>query len=184
MALSQKKYAIWALGGVSFAESFFFPIPPDVLLVPMVLANRKRAWIIAGVCTITSVLGGLLGYAIGFWLFDSLGQWVIELYGLEKKSKAFYDYYNEWGPWIVGAGGFTPIPYKVITIASGLTRLDLEIFIIASLVARGLRFYLVAGLLWRYGEKVEKLLERHLGKITFILLLIIILTVLGVKVLF
>jgi len=173
MALSRKKNAIYALGGISFAESIFFPIPPDVLLIPMVLANRQRAWLIAGVCTLTSVLGGLVGYAIGFWLFDTIGQALIEFYSLEEKAVLFQKHYSEWGAWIVGAGGFTPLPYKVITIASGLTQLDLGIFILASLVARGLRFYIVAGLLWRYGHKVQKLIERHLGKLTLLLVAVI-----------
>ena len=121
MALAGKRNAIWWLAGVSFAESAFFPIPPDIMLVPMVLANRRRAWRIAGVCTLASVLGGLLGYAIGLWLFDSVGQPLLEFYGSEDKFSQFQDYYNEWGGWIVGAGGFTPLPYKVISIASGVT---------------------------------------------------------------
>ena len=131
MAMAGKRHAIWALASVSFAESAFFPIPPDILLIPMVLADRRRAWRIAGVCTLASVLGGLLGYAIGLWLFDAVGQPLLEFYGSEEKFSQFQHYYNEWGGWIVGAGGFTPLPYKVITIASGLTKLDIGIFILA-----------------------------------------------------
>jgi len=166
--LAGKRHAIWWLAGVSFAESAFFPIPPDVLLVPMVLANRRRAWRIALVCTLASVSGGLLGYAIGLWLFDAVGRPLLEFYGSEEKFSQFQNYYNEWGAWIVGAGGFTPLPYKVITIASGLTKLDLGIFIFASVVSRGLRFYIEAALLWRFGESVREFIERHLGKLALL----------------
>jgi len=174
MALAGKRHAIWALAGVSFAESSFFPIPPDVLLIPMVLANRRRAWHIAGVCTLASALGGLLGYAIGLWLFDAVGQPLLEFYGSEEKFSQFQRYYNEWGGWIVGAGGFTPLPYKVITIASGVTRLDIGIFILASVLARGLRFYIVAALLWRFGEPVREFVERHLGKMALLFFVLLV----------
>ena len=183
MALAAKRHAIWALAGVSFAESSFFPIPPDVLLIPMVLANRRRAWRIAGVCTLASALGGLLGYAIGLWLFDAVGQPLLEFYGSEEKFSQFQHYYNEWGGWIVGAGGFTPLPYKVITIASGVTRLDIGIFILASVVARGLRFYIVAALLWLFGEPVREFVERHLGKMALLFFVILIGAFLLVKLL-
>ncbi|MBT4428276.1 MAG: DedA family protein [Rhodospirillaceae bacterium] len=183
MALAAKRHAICALAGVSFAESSFFPIPPDVLLIPMVLANRRRAWRIAGVCTLASALGGLLGYAIGLWLFDAVGQPLLEFYGSEEKFSQFQHYYNEWGGWIVGAGGFTPLPYKVITIASGVTRLDIGIFILASVVARGLRFYIVAALLWRFGEPVREFVERHLGKMALLFFVILIGAFLLVKLL-
>jgi membrane protein YqaA with SNARE-associated domain len=173
MALAGRRHAIWGLAAVSFAESSFFPIPPDILLIPMILAERRRAWRIAGVCTLASALGGLLGYAIGLWLFDAVGQPLLEFYGSEDKFSQFQGYYNEWGAWIVGAGGFTPLPYKVITIASGVTKLDIGIFILASVVSRGLRFYIEAALLWRFGEPVREFIERHLGKLArlfFILL--------------
>ena len=183
MALAAKRHAIWALAGVSFAESSFFPIPPDVLLIPMVLANRRRAWRIAGVCTLASALGGLLGYAIGLWLFDAVGQPLLEFYGSEEKFSQFQHYYNEWGGWIVGAGGFTPLPYKVITIASGVTRLDIGIFILASVVARGLRFYIVAALLWRFGEPVREFVESHLGNMALLFFVILIGAFLLVKLL-
>ncbi|MDA0229247.1 MAG: DedA family protein [Proteobacteria bacterium] len=183
MALAGKRHAIWWLAGVSFAESAFFPIPPDILLVPMVLANRRRAWRIAGVCTLASVLGGLLGYAIGFWLFEAVGQPLLEFYGSEEKFSQFQDYYNEWGGWIVGAGGFTPLPYKVITIASGVTRLDIGIFILASVVSRGLRFYIEAALLWRFGEPVREFIERHLGKLALLFFVMLVGAFLLVKLL-
>ena len=168
MAMAGKRHAIWALAGVSFAESAFFPIPPDILLVPMVLADRRRAWRIAGVCTLASVMGGMLGYAIGLWLLDAVGQPLLEFYGTEEKFSQFQYYYNEWGGWIVGAGGFTPLPYKVITIASGVTKLDIGIFILASVISRGLRFYIEAALLYLFGEPVREFIERHLGKMALL----------------
>ncbi|MBR45515.1 MAG: cytochrome B [Rhodospirillaceae bacterium] len=174
MALAGKRHAIWGLAGVSFAESSFFPIPPDVLLIPMVLANRQRAWRIAAVCTLASALGGLFGYAIGLWLFDAVGQPLLELYGSEDKFVTFQKYYNEWGAWIVGGAGFTPLPYKVITIASGVTKLDIGIFFLASVVSRGLRFYIVAALLWRFGEPVREFIERHMGKLALLFFVLLI----------
>ncbi|SVC05073.1 uncharacterized protein METZ01_LOCUS257927 [marine metagenome] len=183
MALAGKRRAIWWLAGVSFAESVFFPIPPDILLVPMVLANRRRAWRIAGVCTLASVLGGLLGYAIGLWLFNAVGQPLLEFYGSEDKFSQFQDYYNQWGGWIAGAGGFTPLPYKVITIASGVTRLDISIFILASVVSRGLRFYIEAALLWRFGEPVREFIERYLGKLVLLFFVMLVGAFLLVKLL-
>ncbi len=183
MALAGKRNAIWWLAGVSFAESAFFPIPPDIMLVPMVLANRRRAWRIAGVCTLASVLGGLFGYAIGLWLFDSVGQPLLAFYGSEDKFSQFQDYYNEWGGWIVGAGGFTPLPYKVICIASGVTRLDIGIFVFASVVSRGLRFYIEAALLWRFGEPVREFIERHLGKLALLFFIMLVGAFLLVKLL-
>lgn len=173
MAVAGKRHAIWGLAAVSFAESSFFPIPPDVMLIPMVLANRRRAWRIAGVCTLASALGGLFGYAIGLWLFDAVGQPLLEFYGSEDKFVSFQSYYNEWGAWIVAAGGFTPLPYKVITIASGLTKLDLGIFFLASVLSRGLRFYIEAALLWRFGEPVREFIERHMGKLAVLFFVVL-----------
>ncbi len=129
----------------------------------MVLANRQRAWRIAAVCTLASALGGLFGYAIGLWLFDAVGQPLLELYGSEDKFVAFQKYYNEWGAWIVGGAGFTPLPYKVITIASGVTQLDLTTFTVASILARGLRFFVVAALLWWIGPPIRAFIEKRLG---------------------
>jgi membrane protein YqaA with SNARE-associated domain len=171
---AEKRHAVWGLAGVSFAESSFFPIPPDVLLIPMVLADRSRAWRLAGICTLASAIGGLFGYAIGLWLFDAVGQPLLEFYGSEDKFETFQSYYNEWGAWIVGAGGFTPLPYKVITIASGVTKLDIGIFILASVVSRGLRFYIVAALLWRFGEPVRAFIERHLGKLALLFFVLLV----------
>ena len=163
MALAGHRHANWALGAVSFIESSVFPIPPDVILIPMVLAQRHRALWIAGICTVASVLGGLLGYGIGFYLFDAVGQPLLEFYGYGEKFASFQSRYNEWGVWIVLIAGLTPFPYKVITIASGVTGLSLPVFMTASIVARGLRFAIVAGLLWYFGEPIRNFIERYLG---------------------
>jgi len=159
-------YALWILALVSFIESSVFPIPPDILLIPMVLAARDRAWLIALVCTIASVLGGLLGYAIGALLFEALGQPVLAFYGYLDQFAEFQARYNEWGAWIVFGAGLTPFPYKVITIASGVSGLDLVTFTIASILARGLRFFLVAALLWWFGEPIRRFIEQNLGWLT------------------
>ena len=129
------------------------------------------------------MLGGLLGYAIGLWLFNAVGQPLLEFYGSEDKFSQFQDYYNQWGGWIAGAGGFTPLPYKVITIASGVTRLDISIFILASVVSRGLRFYIEAALLWRFGEPVREFIERYLGKLVLLFFVMLVGAFLLVKLL-
>ena len=163
MALAAHRRAIWALAGISFVESSVFPIPPDVLLVPMVLADRRAVVKIAAVCTAASVLGALLGYAIGYGLFEAVGQPLLEFYGYAGEFADFRDVYNEWGGWIVAGAGLTPFPYKVITIASGVTRLDLATFVVASIVSRGLRFGLEAAALWYFGPPVRRFVERNLG---------------------
>ncbi len=158
-----------ALAVVSFTESSFFPIPPDVLLVPMVLARRDHAWRLAALCTAASVLGGLAGYAIGFFLLETAGNWLIELYGLRQGFDAFRSAYAEWGLWIILVKGLTPIPFKVVTIASGAAAFDLPVFVLASIATRGARFLLVAALIRRYGEPVRAFVERRLTLVTTIL---------------
>jgi membrane protein YqaA with SNARE-associated domain len=174
MAQASRPHALWLLALISFVESSVFPIPPDVLLIPMVLAAPHRAWLIAGVCTISSVAGGMLGYAIGALLFGTIGAPILEFYGYMDKFAEFQASYNEWGGWIVFGAGLTPFPYKVITIASGVTDLSLTTFVIASVLARGMRFFLVAALLWYCGEPIRLFIERNLGWLTvlfFVLLL-------------
>lgn len=166
MALAAHRHALSWLAVVSFVESSVFPIPPDVMLIPMVLAERRRALAIAAVCTAASVLGGLAGYAIGFALWEALGAPLIALYGYERQMAAFTARYAEWGAWLVFTFGLTPFPYKVITIASGVARLDLAVFVVASALARGLRFFAVAGLLYFFGEPVRAFIERYLGALT------------------
>ena len=163
MNLAVHPRALWFLAGVSFAESSFFPIPPDVMLIPMVLAAPTRAWRIAAVCTIASVIGGVFGYAIGIGAFETVGRPVLDFYGYMHKFKDFQALYREWGIWIVSAGGFTPLPYKVITITSGVMQLDFVTFFIVSVVSRGLRFFLVAALLWHFGEPIRRFIEANLG---------------------
>jgi membrane protein YqaA with SNARE-associated domain len=162
IAAAGKPHASWILGAVSFAESSFFPVPPDVMLVPMSLARPDRAYFYATVCTLASVTGGLLGYFIGASLYDSLGLWLMHLYGYGSKVEAFRQAYAQWGALIIVVKGMTPIPYKIITIASGFAGYPIVPFILLSFVARGMRFYLVAFLLNRYGVRVRVVLERRL----------------------
>jgi len=163
LAQARTPYALWTLAAISFVESSVFPIPPDVLLIPMILAAPHRAWIIAGVCTLASVTGGVAGYAIGYFLFEQVGQPVLALYGYTDKFEVFRQTYNDWGAWAVLIAGVTPFPYKVITILSGVTALDIWVFGVASLVARALRFFLIAALLWKFGPAVRDFIERRLG---------------------
>ena len=151
------------LAAVAFAESFVFPVPPDVLLIPMVLAARRRAWRIALVCTVASVAGGLLGYGIGALLYDGIGRQIVEFYGYGARFAEASGLYNEYGAWIVLVAGLTPIPYKIFTIASGVALLDPAVFVAASVVARGLRFFLIAALLYWIGPPVRDFVERRLG---------------------
>jgi membrane protein YqaA with SNARE-associated domain len=163
MRLAATRYAMWALAFVSFVESSVFPIPPDILLIPMVLAAPHRAFVIAGICTLASVLGGVFGYWIGFALFEQVGQPVLEFYGKDAYFETFAARYNEWGAWAVLIAGVTPFPYKVITILSGATQLNPWVFVTASIIARGLRFFIVAALLWKIGPPVRDFIERRLG---------------------
>jgi membrane protein YqaA with SNARE-associated domain len=163
VAAADKPYALWVLGAVSFAESSFFPVPPDIMLLPMSLARPKRAWFFATLCTATSVAGGLVGYAIGALLYDSLGQWLINLYGLGGKVEAFRASYAEWGAWIIIGKGLTPIPYKLVTITSGFAGYNIGLFVLCSIIARGGRFFAVAILLNRYGDTIRTEIEKRLG---------------------
>ena len=174
MNAAAHKNAPAVLFGVSFAESSFFPLPPDVMLVPMVLAQRAKAWLFAAIATAGSVLGGVLGYAIGYFVFELVGHPILNFYGLSEAFSQFAERYNEYGAWIVFIAGITPFPYKVITIASGATQLNFLVFMAASLVARGLRFYLEAGLLYWMGEPIRTFIERRLSLVTtlFIVLLV------------
>ena len=160
-----RRAGLW-LAMVSFAESSFFPIPPDALLVPMVLARPDRAWRLAFVCTTASVAGGALGYLIGYALFDVLAQPIIRFYHFEGGFAAFQAKYAEWGLWVILIKGLTPIPYKLVTIASGAARFNFLVFMLASLATRGTRFFVVAGLLRRYGETVRDFIDRRLTLVT------------------
>jgi membrane protein YqaA with SNARE-associated domain len=166
MAFAGHRHAVWALALVSFTESSFFPIPPDVLLVPMVLAHRERAWRYAAICTVSSVIGGIAGYAIGALLYESVGAWVIQLYGYGDQVEAFRTAYAEWGTWIILIKGLTPIPYKIVTITSGFAGYDFAWFVVLSMITRAGRFFLVAALLHYYGEPVRSFIERRLELVT------------------
>ena len=163
LALSASPRAPWWLALVAFAESSFFPVPPDVLLVPMVLARPQRAWRLAAICTLGSVAGGLLGYLIGYALYDAVALPLIRFYHYEAAADAFVAKFREWGLWVILIKGLTPIPYKIVTITSGLTHFNLPVFVAASIVTRGARFFLVAALLRRYGEPVREVIEQRLG---------------------
>lgn len=163
IASADRPYAIWILGIVSFAESSFFPVPPDVMLIPMSLAQPRKAWLFALICTVTSVAGGVLGYAIGALLYDSIGGWIIQLYGYGDKVEQFRAAYAEYGAWIILLKGFTPIPYKLVTITSGFAGYSLFFFIVFSVITRGARFYLLAFLLNRYGPRARAIIEERLG---------------------
>ena len=157
-----KPHAAWTLGCVSFAESSFFPAPPDVMLIPMSLARPDRAYFFATLCTITSVAGGVLGYFIGSELYATVGQWLIGLYGYGDKVDAFRDAYAHYGAWIILLKGFTPIPYKIVTITSGFAGFNFALFVALSIVTRGMRFFLLAFLLNRYGDRARGIIEERL----------------------
>ncbi|MEP2641081.1 YqaA family protein [Roseobacter sp.] len=166
--------ALWVLAFVSFIESSVFPIPPDVLMIPMIIARPSRAWLIAGVALIASVLGGMLGYAIGAFAFEAIGQPVLEMWGKADAMASFNSRFNDLGFWAVLTAGVTPFPYKVITIMSGWTAMPLGTFVVTSILARGLRFFIVAFLLWKFGEPIRDFIEKRLGLmfILFIALLV------------
>ncbi len=171
LRLAGHRHAIRSLAFISFCESSFFPIPPDVMVVPMVLARRDEAYKIAAVCTISSVLGAMLGYAIGMFLYDSVGQWLISVYGMGDGIETFRATYREWGAWIILIKGFTPIPFKLVTIASGIAAYSFPIFVAASVVTRGARFFLIAWLLKRYGAPMQEFIERRLTLVGWLFLI-------------
>ena len=163
LSLAGSRHATPALAGVSFAESSVFPIPPDLILVPMVLSKRSRWVWYATVCTVASVVGGLAGYLIGYFLFEQVAEPILAFYGYGEKLDEFAARFNDYGAWIVFLAGVTPFPYKVITIASGATQLSLPVFIVASILARGLRFFIVAGLLYFLGPPIRAFIEERLA---------------------
>ncbi len=162
MRQAQGRHAWASLGAVSFAESSFFPIPPDVMLLPMMLADRKRAFLLAGWCTLASVIGGIAGYAIGMFLFDSVGTWLVSLYGYEAKMEALRQQYAEYGAWIILIKGATPIPYKLITIASGIFHYPFGMFVLLSVITRAARFYILAVLIYLFGDPIREFVEKRL----------------------
>ena len=171
---AEHKNAKWYLSLISFAESSFFPIPPDILLIPMALASKTKALFYAFICTLSSVLGGIFGYAIGYFFFNSIGLYIVEFYHLENSFSIFENYYKEFGILIVLGAGITPFPYKFITIASGVFGLNIYLFVIVSIIGRGLRFYLIAILLYFFGEKIKLFIDKYFNilSITFFILLV------------
>mgnify|MGYP003629877680 CR=1 FL=1 len=163
LSLAQHPHALWALAFVAFVESSVFPIPPDILMIPMIIAQPRRAWLIASVALVASVLGGLLGYAIGALAFDAIGQPILASLGKADAMAEFSQRFNDLGFWAVLGAGVTPFPYKVITIMSGWTGMPLATFMATSFLARGLRFFIVAGLLWQFGAPIRDFIERRLG---------------------
>jgi membrane protein YqaA with SNARE-associated domain len=163
VAAAGKPHALGILAAVAFAESSCFPIPPDVMLVPMSLARPDRAFRIAAWCTVASVTGGMLGYGIGALLYDSVGAWLIHLYGYGDKVEAFRAAYAHWGAWIILLKGLTPIPYKIVTITSGFAGYNFGLFVVLSVITRGMRFFLLAFLLNRYGEPARHIIEKRLA---------------------
>ena len=174
MALAARPRAEWALAGVAFAESSFFPIPPDALLIPMVLARPDRGWTIAFICTASSVVGGMFGYAIGYFLYETLGKWLIDLYGMAQGYEEFKLAYAKWGLWIILIKGLTPIPYKLVTIASGAAQFDFVVFVLASIATRGVRFYVEVGLLKLFGPAIRTFVEKYLTLVTTAFLVVLV----------
>lgn len=173
LSLAAHPRALWALALVSFVQASVFPIPPDVLMIAMIVATPSRAFLIAAVATVASVAGGLLGYGIGAFAFETVGRPLLEALGQAEAMAAFNQRFNDFGFWPVLIGGLTPFPYKVITIMSGWTGLPLDVFMSTSLIARGLRFFAIAALLWKFGPPIRALIERRLGLMTVIFMVLL-----------
>lgn len=173
LRMADHRHALWVLAAVSFIESSFFPIPPDVLMIPMILARPSRAWAIAAVALVGSVLGGLLGYAIGAFAFQEIGQPILAALGKGDAMEAFSTRFNDFGFWAVLTAGVTPFPYKVITIMSGWTGMPLGVFVATSILARSIRFFLVAWLLWKYGAPIRDFIGRRLGLLTILFVMLL-----------
>ncbi len=184
MGMAGSPRAPWALGIVSFIESSFFPIPPDVMLIPMVLKDRSKAWWYATIATVTSVAGGILGYAIGYFFFEAIGKPILNFYGREHALDSFIQFVHEYGVEAVIIKGMTPIPFKVVTIAAGVAKMDLLAFIGASIVARAMRFYLVAALLYFFGQPIREFIERRLTLVTTVFVVVLVSGFVAVKYLF
>ncbi|MDQ8698924.1 YqaA family protein [Hyphomicrobium sp. LHD-15] len=184
MGLARDGRAPQALFWVSFIESSFFPIPPDVMLVPMVIANRVKAWWYATVATIGSVIGGVAGYAIGYFFFEQIGRPILEFYGKSESFGEFTSWFNEWGVWILIIKGMTPFPYKVLTITAGVTHMPLIEFMAASVIARAMRFYLVAGLLYFFGEPIREFIEKRLTLVTTVFVVLLVAGFVAIKYVF
>ncbi|MDQ0468218.1 YqaA family protein [Labrys wisconsinensis] len=166
--ISDKPYAVWVLGAMSFAESSIFPVPPDPLLLAMTVAHPKRAWLYALVCTVTSVTGGMVGYLIGMWFYDSIGHWIVVTFGGGDSVEKFRAFYAEWGSMAILVKGLTPIPYKIVTILSGFSGYDFFWFVVLSLITRGARFFIEAGILNYFGDDARHFIERNLTAVAVV----------------
>lgn len=173
-ALSARRDAVWWMSAVSFAESSFFPLPPDVMLVPMCLAQPKKLWFYTNICALASMIGGMFGYAVGYYLFESVGRMIIDFYNAHDSFVRFQEMFAEFGPWFLILKGVTPIPYKLLTITAGFAHLDLTVFILCSIVARFSRFYMIAILLHFYGPQVQQIIEKRLMLVTTILVVVVV----------
>jgi len=171
---SEKPHAIWILFFLAMAEASVFPLPADLILLPMCVARRDKAWTFAGLCTAGSVIGGLIGYGIGALAMATLGQWIIDTYHMQEAFRRFHEGFAEWGVWIIIAKGLTPIPFKLVTIASGIAGLGLVSFTLACIVTRGARYFLVAGLIYKFGEPIRLFIEKYLTAVALALLAIIV----------
>jgi len=166
MRLAAHRHALWWLAVIAFVESSVFPIPPDVLLIPIIIANRDKAFRIAAICTASSVVGGFFGYGIGYYFQETVGQWILDTYHLTEQYRSMQALFAEWGAWIIVVKGATPIPYKLLTIASGMLHFDIWQFTTASIISRAFRFFLVATLLWRFGAPIQTFVEERLTLVT------------------
>jgi membrane protein YqaA with SNARE-associated domain len=184
MRTANSKGAPWALATVSFIESSFFPIPPDVMLIPMVLSNRQKAWWYATIATVASVLGGLLGYAIGYFAFEAVGKPILAFYGKEHALDSFIQFVQQYGVPAIIIKGATPIPFKVVTIAAGVAHMDLLAFVGASIIARAMRFYLVVALLYFFGQPIRDFIEKRLTLVTTVFVVVLVSGFVAVKYLF
>ncbi len=178
---SKHPKAVWFLSLISFSESSFFPIPPDIILIPMIIAKRVNAFFYAFICTISSVVGGVTGYCIGFFFYNSLGLLIINYYGLQNQFINFENYYQVYGIWIVLGAGFTPFPFKFITIASGFFGFNIFLFILISLIARGLRFYLIAFLLKVFGQSIEDFIDKYFNLLAILFFILLISSIIMIK---
>ncbi len=167
-------YGVWTLFVIAFVESSFFPIPPDVFLIAMCIAAPTRAFKYAAICAAGSVLGGMFGYALGFWFMESVGQQIIGWYGLEHKYLSVQSLYQRYDAWAVGAAGFTPLPYKLFTITAGAFEINFVTFVLASLVSRSARFFLVAAIIWKFGKPVKDYIDRYFNIITIVFMILLV----------
>ncbi len=181
LSKAEHKYSSWILCIVSFTESSFFPIPPDILMIPMIIAKRTKAWTYAFICTFASVIGGAIGYAIGYFFYNSIGILIIETYHLTNSFNTFENYYKEYGILIILGAGFTPFPFKFITIASGVFGLNIFLFLFTAFIARGLRFYLLAGLLFIFGEKIKFFINKYFNFLAILFFILLTGSVLLIK---